>query len=148
MLLAGLMIMAMPQHSKAQNGTGSAYSFPVVAGDSLVTADSVYKKVPITGAFTSLGMQIDIKKATGTLDGKFYVYTSVNGQRYVLTDSASFTTVPTFGAKNANGGYTHTAMILKTAPPPGSAYMMVVTQVGSLTASPTLFSYTARKHGL
>lgn len=130
-------------YTKAQ--TGSPYSFPVVAGDSLTTADTVLKKVTVTAGYSSLGFQASIKKGTGTLDGKLYIYTSVNGNNYVLTDSASFAAVPTFGTLNANGGYTHTAIINKNAPP-GYSYILAVTQTGSLTASPVKISYTTRKH--
>lgn len=139
LVMAGLFTVT---ESKAQSGT--AYTFPTVAGDSLSTADSVYKKIPVTSGYSSLGVQVSIKKGTGTLDGKFYLYTSVNGNHYVLTDSASFTAVPTFGSVNANGGYTHTARIEKVAPG-GTSYIAVATQTGSLTASPVQISYTARK---
>lgn len=132
--------------TKAQNsGNGSAYIFPVVAGDSLATADSVYKIIPVTAGYSQLSIQIDIKKGTGTLDGKFYLYKSVNASNYILSDSASFTAVPTFGAVNANAGYTHTAIIEKAAPG-GTRYIAVAAQTGSLTASPVRISYTCRKY--
>ncbi len=129
--------------SKAQ--FGSPYTYPVVAGDSLVTADTVFKKISVTAGYNQLGIQVNIKKGTGTLDGKAYLYTSIDGNRYVLTDSASFSAVPTFGSLNANGGYTHTAIIQKAAPG-GSKYIIAATQTGSLTASPVLVSFTSRKY--
>jgi hypothetical protein len=141
LVMVGLMFTA--NTAKAQFGTSA--SFTVVAGDSLATADTVLKKLVVTAGYNSIGIQVDIKKGTGTLDGKFFLYTSVNGNRYVLTDSASFTAVPTFGSLNANGGYTHTAIITKTTAP-GTAYIIAATQTGSLTASPVKVSYTLRRH--
>ncbi|MBP7398181.1 MAG: hypothetical protein KA954_01250 [Chitinophagales bacterium] len=126
--------------TKAQNGT--AATFPVIAGDSLVNADTVFKKISITAGYTSMGVQVSLKKGTGTLDGKFYLYTSLNGN-YVLTDSASFTAVPT-AALISNSGYTHTAIISKSAPA-GTSYLVAATQAGSLTSTPVKVSWTARK---
>lgn len=136
------MFLLIASQSKAQ--TGSSYTYPVIAGDSLATADTVFKKVSVTAGYSSVGIQVSIKKGTGTLDGKFYLYSSVNGSNYVLTDSASFSAVPT-AALISNSGYTHTAIINKAAPA-GTAYLVAATQTGSLTASPVKVSYTARRH--
>lgn len=135
------MSLLITSQIKAQSG--SAYSFPVIAGDSLVNADTVFKKISLTAGYTSMGVQVSIKKGTGTLDGKFYLYSSVNGSNYVLTDSASFTAVPV-NALISNGGYTYTAIINKTDPA-GSKYIVAATQAGTLTSSPVRVSYTARK---
>jgi len=124
--------------------TGSAYTFPTVAGDSLVNADTVFKKISVTAGYSSLGIQVNIKKGTGTLDGKMYLYTSVNAGTYVLTDSASFTAVPV-NALTSNSTWTHTAIITKTAPA-GTRYIVAATQAGSLTSSPVSVSYTSRRH--
>jgi hypothetical protein len=129
---------------QAQTRDGLAITFPVVAGDSLATADTVFKKINVTAGYSTIGIQVSIKKGTGTLDGKFFLYKSVSGS-YVLSDSASFTAVPTHATLISNGGYTHTAIIEKVAPA-GTAYIVAATQTGSLTASPVKVSYTARKH--
>jgi hypothetical protein len=131
------------EQAKAQSG--SSYTFPVIAGDSLVTADTVFKRINVTAGYSSVGIQVDIKKGTGTLDGKFYLYKSVNGGRFVLSDSASFSAVVTHASLITNAGYTHTAIIEKVAPA-GTRYLVAAVQTGSLTASPVLVSYTARKH--
>jgi hypothetical protein len=138
-MMAGMLSFT---ESKAQSGT--AYTFPVIAGDSLATADTVFKKISVTAGYSSVGIQVDIKKGTGTLDGKFYLYKSVKGSNYVLSDSASFTAVPTHATLISNGGYTHTAVIEKVAPA-GTSYIVAAVQTGSLTASPVRVSYTARK---
>lgn len=139
-----VMIVGMLSLTNANAQHGSPATLPLVAGDSLATADTVFKKIPVTGGYNSLGIQVSIKKGTGTLDGKFYLYTSVNGQSYVLTDSASFSAVPT-AALISNGGYTHTAIIMKDAPA-GSSYLVAATQTGSLTSSPVKVSYTSRRY--
>jgi len=141
-----LMLVSMAlftASSNAQtNAQGSYFTFPVIAGDSLVNADTVFKKISITDGYGSVGIQVSIKKGTGTLDGKFYLYSSINGN-YVLTDSASFSAVPT-AALISNGGYTHTAIIRKTDPS-DAFFLVAATQAGSLTSSPVRVSYTARK---
>jgi hypothetical protein len=141
-LLLSMTLLLLMAGAMAQ--TSTPVSFSLAAGDSLSTADTVMKKLTVTAGYASIGFQAAIKKGTGTLDGKMYLYSSVNGNNYVLSDSASFTAVPTFGSLNANGIYTHTAIINKDAPP-GYSYIIAVTQTGSLTASPVRISYTARK---
>lgn len=120
-------------------------TIPTVAGDSLVNADTVFKKISVSAGYASMGIQVSIKKGTGTLDGKFYLYTSLNGGDYVLTDSASFTAVPSFSGGLATTSNTHTAYISKTAPA-GAKYIAAATQSGSLTSSPVIVTYVLRKH--
>lgn len=145
-LIFKLMLMGMMFFITSQSNAqfGSAACFPVIAGDSLVTADSVFKLISVTAGYNALGVQVSVKKASGTLDGKLYLYKSIGGTNYVLSDSASLSAVPT-AALISNGGYTHTAIIEKVAPA-GSKYLAVVTQTGSLTASPTKFCVTSRKY--
>lgn len=143
-----LMVMSfallLSTYNQVQAQSGEASHFTVIAGDSLATADTVFKKFTITAGYTSMGVQVAVKKGTGTLDGKLYLWSSVNGSNYILTDSASLSAVPTHATLISNAGYTHTAYINK-ASPPGTRYIAFVTQTGSLTASPTKFSFTARK---
>lgn len=124
---------------------GSATTFPTIKGDSLVNADTVFKRIPITAGVQALGVQVSIKKGTGTLDGKAYIYTSINGSGFVITDSASFVALPAFATATTGSlnGFTHTAIFNKVAPP-GTAYLVLATQAGSLTASPVQVSYTIR----
>lgn len=143
-VLSIIVLLLAGYESKAQASTTTVNSFPVIAGDSLVTADTVFKRFGLASGYTTMGVQLALKKATGTLDGKMYMLTSINGVNYVLTDSASLTAVPN-NAFISNGGYTHTAIIQKVAPP-GSKYIVYVTQAGSLTASATKWDYTVRKN--
>lgn len=147
------MTLALGFSGHAQSG--SSYTFPRIAGDSLATADTVFKQIVATAGYNQLGIQASIKKGTGTLDGKLYVYSSINSNNFVLTDSVSFIAVPSFatlaglggGPINANGVYTHTAYLSKTAPA-GTRYLIAVTQTGSLTASPVSVSYTLRRQAI
>lgn len=144
-VMTGLFTALPTQQIKAQ--AGSAYTFPVIAGDSLVNADTVFKKITVTASYDHLAIQVSLKKGTGTLDGKFYLYKSVNAGSYVLSDSASFSAVTTSSLSGAvsNGGYTYTAIIEKVTPG-GTRYLVAATQAGTLTATPVLVSYTLRKN--
>lgn len=121
-----------------------SYTFPTVAGDSLATADTVFKVIPVSNSYQNIDVQVSIKKGTGTLDGGVNIYASVNGNQYsVVGTVTAFAAVPTFGSLNDNGVYTHTATVRLSAPP-GTKIIVAVTQAGSLTASPVQVSYVAR----
>lgn len=127
--------------------TGQAYKFPTIAGDSLVNTDTVFKAIAVTGGYSNMGIWANIKKGTGTLSGKLYLYTSMDGAAFILTDSASYTsasTLPTFAGITPSG-YTNSAFLSK-ASPPGVRYLVAVTQSGSLTASPVQVMYTLRTY--
>lgn len=138
-----LLILVSSLGAKAQYG--SAYTFPTIQGDSLTNADTVFKKITVTGGYAHMSVQVSIKKGTGTLDGKAYVYSSTNGIHFVLTDSASFAALPAFATATTGSlaGFTHTAIINKTSPP-HTSYIVIATQAGSLTASPVRVAYTLR----
>jgi len=143
--LIGLIGLIFSFQSNAQDGT--PYTYPTILGDSLTNADSVFKVVSITAGYNAVGIQVSIKKGTGTLDGKFYLYKSVNGSGYVLSDSASFAELPALSTTYTGSvaGMTHTAIIEKVAPA-GTKYIVVATQEGSLTASPVKVSYVVKRH--
>ena len=138
-----LILVSSLVSAKAQYG--SAYTFPTIAGDSLTNADTVFKKITVTAGYAHMSVQVSIKKGTGTLDGKAYVYSSTNGSHFVLTDSASFAALPAFATTTTGSlaGFTHTAIINKTSPP-HTSYIVIATQAGSLTASPVRVAYTLR----
>jgi hypothetical protein len=143
MLMFAVIAATCLHSAHAQTGTASA--FPLIAGDTLVNTDTVFKKIPITAGYSSMGVQVNLKKGTGTLGGKVYLYTSLDGANYLLTDSASFTAVPTFATTLASTSYTHVAVISKVAPA-GASYIVAATQAGSLTASPVQVLYTSRRY--
>lgn len=126
---------------KAQNG--NAYKFPTVKGDSLVNVDTVSKVIPITAGYSDVTIQANVKKGTGTLTGKLFLYSSLDGINYQLTDSADYIPVPAW--TNTVATYTHTAIINKSTPG-ATSFIIAATSSGTLTSTPIQILYTARKY--
>lgn len=123
--------------------TRTVNPFPLAVGDSLVNTDSVQKYIPVTAGYANITVQVNIKKGTGTLTGKLYLYSSLDNVTYTLTDSASYVTplISSF----TNSAYTAQAIISKNTPGVTS-YWAVATSSGTITSSPTQFIYTASKY--
>ena len=125
----------------------SAYTFPVVAGDTLNNVDSVAKLVRATAGYNCMGFKVDLNKISGTVAGKFYLYASNTNDSWALIDSAVYAPIPagvpgtTMGALN---GYTHTAVIQETKVP-WTYYLLVPTSTGTVSA-PIRVSYVLRKN--
>ena len=81
--------------TKAQNAT----LLPLVAGDTLsqsTSSDTVTKVIRVTAGYSALGIQVVQTKLSGTGSGKVYLYGSLDGTNYNLTDSsAAFTDITT-----------------------------------------------------
>lgn len=77
----------------------SASLLPLIAGDSISTSaskDTVQKVITATGPYHTMGIQVVTTKISGTVAGKAYLYSSLDGSNYTLTDSSSaFTDVTT-----------------------------------------------------
>jgi hypothetical protein len=87
-MIAGFMTVT--SETKAQEG--SAYPYPLTAGDTLITSaskDSVTKSFTLTASYASLGIQVTTTKVSGTVVGKAYLYRSNDGVNYVVTDSSA-----------------------------------------------------------
>ena len=70
----------------------SAVLMPLVAGDTVSTSttlDTVTKIIPATGAYHTMGIQVNAIKTAGTVTAKAYLYSSLDGVTYALTDSAT-----------------------------------------------------------
>jgi len=86
-VIAGLLTT----ESKSQ----SAISMPIstVAGtDTISTSssrDTVSKIITATGPYHTLGIQVNAIKTAGTIASKAYLYSSLDGVTYNLTDSAA-----------------------------------------------------------
>jgi hypothetical protein len=66
--------------------------FPLVAGDTISTSaslDTVSKIVSVTAGYAALGIQVNFTKVSGTITNKAYLYSSIDGVGYQLTDSAT-----------------------------------------------------------
>lgn len=140
------LIVGIHTISNAQqgNGFGFAYKFPTIAGDSIINADTVFKKIIVTAGYSVLGVQVNIKKGTGTLAGAVYLYTSFDGINYKATDTASYVSVIPFG--NVIPTYTNIATFTKPTPA-APYYEVVIVSTGTVASSPVQVWYTTRKYG-
>jgi hypothetical protein len=80
----------------------SATLMPLVAGDTVSTSaslDTVFKTIPATGSYNTLGIQVNYTKISGTVASKAYLYSSLDGSNYNLTDSASAAFTNTAGTQ-------------------------------------------------
>lgn len=109
--------------ANAQNPT----LLPLRAGDTLVmsaSSDTVTKVIPVTAGYSSLGIQVNVTKLSGTMAGKAYLESSIDGVNYTLTDSSSaFTDITT-----------NVAFFTKT-PTPFAYYRVRVRPMGAATAT-------------
>lgn len=65
---------------------------PLVAGDTISTSssrDTVTKVITATAGYSALGIQVVTTKVSGTVAGKAYLYGSLDGTNYTLTDSSA-----------------------------------------------------------
>lgn len=70
----------------------SAVVFPTVYGDTVITSsslDTVTKTLPSTAGYSALTIQVNAIKVSGTITAKAYLYGSLDGVTYNLTDSAT-----------------------------------------------------------
>lgn len=87
-LIMVLGLLAFTVESKAQNATLIA----LAAGDTLsqsASSDTVSKVIRVTGPASTFAIQVNQTKLSGTGSGKVYLYGSLDGTNYVLTDSSS-----------------------------------------------------------
>lgn len=105
-LIIALLVMIVSVTSFSQSAT----LMTLVAGDSVSTSaskDTVQKIITATGPYHTLGIQVVTTKISGTVVGKAYLYSSIDGTNYSVTDSsAAFTDVTT-----------NTAVFTKTSVP-------------------------------
>lgn len=151
-LLLTIATIFTVETAHAQAPYGKAFVFPLIAGDTLNNIDTVAKVIPATAGYSTLGIQANLNKLSGTLTTglgcKLYLYRSINDSRnYVLVDSALYVAVPVgaagsvFGATN---GYTHTAQITVDRSP-GVYYLVAATSTGTVSAAVQI-GYTARQY--
>jgi hypothetical protein len=63
-----------------------------VAGDTVITSssrDTVTKIINATAGYSALGIQVNATKISGTVSAKAYLYGSLDGTNYNLTDSSA-----------------------------------------------------------
>ena len=112
----------------------SATQFPLIAGDTVVTSaslDTVFKTLPVTAGYSALGIQVVATKISGTVTSKAYLYSSIDGTNYTLTDSVAF----------ANQAGAQSAFFTKSTTP-FTRYQIQIRQPGVSTSTESLATKT------
>lgn len=117
------------------------YTFPLIAGDTLVNADTVTKVLPVTDGYASVGIQVNLKKISGTVASKAYLYRSIDGSAYVLVDSSAYNAVPT--GTMFTGSTTHVAAFNLVAPS-GAKYLVNALSSGTVSAQVRVYATLRR----
>jgi len=87
-LILFLAVVGVISTTVAQQAT----LMPLKAGDTLTTSssrDTVTKIINATAGYSALGIQVVTTKVSGTVAGKAYLYSSLDGTNYTLTDSSA-----------------------------------------------------------
>lgn len=120
----------------------TARSLAIVEGDTVSTStslDTVSKVFTVTAGYSSMGIQVVGTKTAGTITSKAYLYSSLDGNNYLLTDSS---------AAFANAAGAQSVFFTKTAPP-YVYYKVQVRPPSSATSTEGLavkVYYVLRKH--
>lgn len=88
MFLMVMMATMLSFTSKAQNAT----LMPLVANDTIIAsgnADTVSKVINVTSGYGVMGVQVNATKISGTVALKAYIYGSMDGTNYVISDSSA-----------------------------------------------------------
>lgn len=87
-LILLLVVVGIASTTMAQRAT----LLPLIAGDTISTStsrDTVTKIITATAGYSALGIQVNATKISGTVSAKAYLYSSLDGTNYNLTDSSS-----------------------------------------------------------
>jgi hypothetical protein len=133
-----VMITVIVSFTSAQRAT----QFPIIAGDTVITSsalDTVSKVITATAGYSALGIQVVATKVSGTITAKAYLYSSLDGTTYQLTDSAT---------AFANSAGAQSVWFTKTTTP-YVFYKVQVRNVGGTTSTESLavkVYYVLRRH--
>lgn len=138
-LILMFVIIGFAYNSQAQRAT----LMPLVIGDTISTSaslDTVSKTITTTAGYSALGIQVNYTKVSGTIASKAYLYSSLDGSVYQLTDSA--------GAAFTNTSGTQAIWFTKTVTPYVYYKVMVrqPTLGGSTESGIVRVYYVARRH--
>ena len=123
---------------------GRAAAFPLIAGDTLNNTDTVTKTITATAGYICGAIQVNLSKISGTVGGKAYLYQSLDGANFVVTDSATYTTLSTTVPSITTPTVTAVAQFQKT-PLPSTYYAVVATSTGTVSMQVRVL-YTLRKY--
>lgn len=87
-IILSMLAMVVGMATQAQRAT----LFPLIAGDTVSTSssrDTVTKIINATAGYSALGIQVNATKISGTVSAKAYLYSSLDGTNYNLTDSSA-----------------------------------------------------------
>lgn len=119
-----------------------ATQMSIVAGDTISTTaslDTVFKTIRITAGYSALGFQVVGTKISGTITSKAYLYSSLDGNNYVVTDSS---------AAFANAAGAQSVFFTKTSGLPYVYYQVQVRQPGTSSSTESMavkVLYVARR---
>jgi hypothetical protein len=126
-LLIALIGLTLGMLAGTQARAQSQVLLPLALGDSLsmsTSSDTVTKVIPVTGGYATFKIQVNVTKLSGTVIGKAYLYTSLDGVNYQITDSSGAFTDQT----------TNVAWFSKT-PPSDTYYKVQVRPMGGATGT-------------
>lgn len=143
-ILAILVMMAcLLSFTETKAQSGRAISLATVAGDTVSTSsslDTVSKTISVTAGYSALGIQVVATKVSGTITAKAYLYGSIDGTNYILTDSASAAFANSAGAQS---------VVFTKSTTPFVKYRVDVRNVGGATSTEALavkVHYVARRY--
>jgi hypothetical protein len=125
-MIAGLLSFTQKAHAQ------SATLMQLSAGDTISTTtslDTVSKVITATAGYSALGIQVVGTKVSGTITQKAYLYSSLDGSAYVLTDSAT---------AFANSAGAQSVWFTKTAGLPYTYYKVQVRNIGASTSTESM----------
>lgn len=134
-LLAALLMVGLSFAYQAKAQYGSSKLMTIVAGDTVSTSssmDTVSKVITATAGYSALGIEVIATKVSGTVTSKAYLYGSLDGSVYNLTDSASAAFANSAGAqsvfftKTAGLPYTHYRVQVRQPTTAGSSEVVAV----------------------
>lgn len=132
-------MLSFTNESKAQYG--EAALFPLIAGDSISTSsslDTVSKVFRTTAGYSAIGVQVNGTRISGTVTVKAYLYGSMDGTNYVVTDSsAAFDNSGTSARFFTKVTSPYTYQKIQVRGPDGAASTQLIRM---------RFYYTIRKH--
>lgn len=142
--LIGLLVCAITifvaKPASAQFGT--AFTFPLVAGDTLNNVDSVFKTFTTTAGYSEIGINVLLTKISGTVAGNVVLLGSMDGVTFYPTDSANY--VVPLTSSFSTPTVTNIAFISK-AEAPWTTYMVMAKSTGTVSAQVRV-KYTLRRH--
>lgn len=90
--IISMMLMSMFLLIALQTEAQKATLLPIIAGDTVSTSsslDTVSKTFTVTAGYGAMGIQVVGTKTAGTITSKAYLYSSLDGTTFTLTDSSS-----------------------------------------------------------